>query len=154
MGKSDKRILDNIEKYGCHVLSVLEDEDSPTFTYSIGIYETQSKPELLIVGLDSKISQSMVNEYCQRLKAGESFEVGRYYSGFLEGFDVCFIEMDKKYHDVYPLACNTHYGALPYTVYQLVWPTTSEQWPWDVGTSDFYQWSQPILNRTGVLEKI
>jgi Domain of unknown function (DUF4262) len=154
VSKSDQKTLDNIKEYGCHVLGVLEGEDEPTFTYSIGIYETQGKPELLILGLDTKLAHSMVNNYNDRLKSGEIFRPGEYYSGFLEGFDICFVEVDEEYHNEYPLACNTHYGDDPYKVYQLVWPTTDGQWPWDNNTSEFYQWSQPILNSKGKIEKI
>ncbi|WP_019605050.1 DUF4262 domain-containing protein [Teredinibacter turnerae] len=154
MSKSDQKTLNDIREYGCHVLGVLEGEEEPTFTYSIGIFETQGKPELLILGLDPKLAQSMVNQYNRLLKEGELFEAGKYYSGFLEGFDVCFVEVDKKYHNEYPLACNTHYGDSPYSVMQLIWPTTSGLWPWDENVSDFYLWSQPILNSSGVLEKI
>ena len=154
MSKSDQKTLDNIKEYGCHVVGVLEGEDEPTFCYSIGIFETKNEPELLVMGLDPKLAQNMINRYNRLLKEGRKFKLGTYYSGFLEGFDVFFIEVDEKYHDTYPLACNTHYQEKPYRVLQMVWPTTSGLWPWDDETSDFYRWSQPILNESGTVEKI
>jgi len=150
---SDKQTLDNIEKYGCHVLGILEDDD-PAFTYSVGIYEKTQQAEVIVVGLNNSLAHSMVNKYNQRLKDGELFESGKLYSDFLEGFDVCFIKVAEKYYDEYSLACNTHYREAKYDLVQMVWPTTDGEWPWDANTSEFYKWAQPILNETGELKKI
>ena len=153
MPESDKQTLDNIEEYGCHVLGILEDDD-PAFTYSVGIYEKQQQAEVIVVGLNNSLAHSMVNKYNLRIKQGELFEFGKFYSDFLSGFDVCFIDVAEKYHNEYSLACNTHYGEGEYKLVQMIWPTTDGQWPWDKDTSEFYQWAQPILNETGELKKI
>ena len=49
-GKSNLKIFsaggakkNNIEHFGCHVLKVMEGEDAPEFTYSIGINKKQKK---------------------------------------------------------------------------------------------------------------
>ena len=153
MPKSDKKTLENIENYGCHVFGILECDD-PSFSYTVGIYEKQQRPEVIVVGLDTDIAHSMVNKYNRRIQKGEEFELGKYYSGFLEGFDVIFVSVAEKYFDEYPLACNTHYGEGKFDIIQMVWPTIGGKWPWEEGTSEFYQWAQPILNETGELKKI
>jgi len=152
----DQKVIEDIEKYGCHVVSVLEyeEDDIPTFTYSVGIYETTEKPELIVMGLKHSLAQSMVNRYNRRLKDGEIFEIGKYYSGFISGFDVCFIEVDDEYFEEFPLGCVSHYDNKEFKLLQLIWPSTNGVWPWDEDAPDFYQWSQPLLNKTGVLNKI
>ena len=37
MDEYEQKALDDIEKHGCHVLHVMEEDNYPRFTYSIGI---------------------------------------------------------------------------------------------------------------------
>ncbi|HEY8942119.1 MAG TPA: DUF4262 domain-containing protein [Cellvibrio sp.] len=101
MDEQDRKALEDIEKFGCHVLNVMEGEGLPCFSYSIGIEKTLNQPELIIVGLKCELSHSIINNYRQRLAAGEIFISGVFYSDFIEGFDVTFIEMDKKHYKEY-----------------------------------------------------
>ena len=98
MDERDQRALNNIDEFGCHVMKVMEGENQPAFTYSIGINKKQSKPDLLIVGLDNNLAHSIVNNYKDRLLAGETFIPGKLYADFLGDFDVCFIEVDKSHY--------------------------------------------------------
>ena len=101
MDEKDEKALSDIEKFGCHVLTVMEGDGEPCFSYSIGINKNQSKPDLIIVGLKLDLAHSIINNYKNRLLAGEVFEPGNYYSDFLEDFDVCFIKMDKSHYEEY-----------------------------------------------------
>ena len=154
MDKNDQKALDDIEEFGCHVIGVMEGEDEPQFSYSIGINQKQNKADLIVVGLKNKLAHPIINNYKNRLLAGESFETGKFYSDFLGNFDVCFIEVDKPHYDDYlgwGLWLNK---GNDFKMLQLVWPTTDGVWPWDNDKSDFYKWSQPILNQSGELSKI
>lgn len=154
MDEADQKALDDIEEFGCHVLGVMEGDNEPSFSYSIGIEKQQGKPDLAIVGLKNKLAHSIINNYKNRLLAGESFEPGKYYSDFLGNFDVCFIEVDKKHYDDYfgwGLWLNKGEN---FKMLQLIWPTTDGFWPWDVDKSEFYIWAQPILNKSGALSEI
>ncbi len=154
MDKQDQKALDDIDEFGCHVINVMEGEEEPQFTYSIGINKKQDKPDLIIIGLKRELAQSVVNNYKDRLLGGETFETGSFYPDFLGDFEVCFVEVDKSYYKDYlgwGLWLN---DGDNFKMLQLVWPTTDGQWPWDADKSDFYEWVQPILNKDGVLEKI
>jgi hypothetical protein len=148
------KALSDISEYGCHVLGVMEGEGQPRFSYSIGIGKQQSKPDLIIVGLKSELAHSMINNYKDRLLDGETFEPGKYYSDFLEGFDVCFVEVDKSHYGEYLGWGLWFYDSYDFEMLQLIWPTTEGVWPWDDRKSDFYMWSQPILNESGVINEI
>ena len=61
---NDRRVADDIRRFGCHVISVFDPhEQLPTFSYSIGIQETTGCPEAIVVGLSPKLGASMINEY-------------------------------------------------------------------------------------------
>ncbi|MEZ9300514.1 DUF4262 domain-containing protein [Vibrio splendidus] len=154
MESNNQKALNNIEEFGCHVLSIMEDEQGPEFTYSIGIKQKQDKADLIVVGLKAELAHPIVNDYKDRLLAGESFETGKFYSDFLGNFDVCFVEVDKSHYEEYlgwGLWLN---DGDDFKVLQLVWPTTDGVWPWDSQKSDYYTWAQPILNQSGELTKI
>ncbi|MCL2914079.1 DUF4262 domain-containing protein [Shewanella corallii] len=154
MDKQDRQALDNIKKFGCHVLKVMEGDGQPEFTYSIGINRKQNKPDLIIIGLNNDLSHSIVNNYKDRLLNGETFEPGQFYSDFIAGYDVCFIEVDKTHYKEYLGWGLWLHNGDNFKVLQLIWPTTSGLWPWDDEKSEFYVWAQPILNSSGALSKI
>ena len=154
MDEHEKKALDNIEKYGCHVMNVMEEGDLTGFTYSIGINKKQNKPDVVVMGLKSELAHSMVNNYKDRLIKGEVFESGKSYSDFLGDFDVCFIKVAKKhFKEHFGWGLWLHKGD-DFEVLQMVWPTTEGVWPWDNEKSEYYTWAQPILNEDGQLKNI
>lgn len=151
MEDSDQKALDNIEEYGCHILNIMECEEYPNFSYSIGIEKTRTQPELIVVGLKHTLAQSIINDYCERLKSGETFEPGKLYSGFIEGFDVCFIEVDPKHYDETFCYAQWLYEGNGFRGLQMIYPTVNGVWPWDSEASESYLWWQRILNKSGKL---
>lgn len=152
MDDFEKKALENIEKYGCHILHVLEEENYPCFSYSVGIEKTLAKPELIVLGLKSELAQSIINEYYRPLKEKETFEGGKFYAGFLEGFNITFTEVAPKHYPEY-FGWNLWLYKKPgFRVLQMVWPTTAGKWPWDQDRPEYYQWCQPILNESGLIQ--
>ncbi len=131
MEDEDKRALDNIEKYGCHILQIMEGEFNPPFSYSIGIQKTSNAPELIIVGLKNNLSGWIINEYCRRVSNGERFIENRYYEGFIGGFSVTFKKVNKEHYKEYLGWALWLYKNDNFEVLQMIYPTTSGVWPWD-----------------------
>lgn len=48
MEPGDKKALEDIEKYGCHILHILEEGDLSRFSCSIGIRQQTGQPELIV----------------------------------------------------------------------------------------------------------
>lgn len=144
MNESEKKIIKNIEEYGCHVTSVFDPEEKdPDFTYSIGIHKVESQPELIILGLRHELSSWIVNEYNRRIKEGERFVPGEYYEGFIEGFQITFQEVADKYKEEFMLSCNWLYGSINYSVMQLIFPSVKGVWPWEKEASEGFKKLQP-----------
>jgi hypothetical protein len=146
MNQYEKNILAHIEAHGCSVTSVFDpDQDEPPFSYSIGIARSAGAPELIVVGLESKISHWLVNEYHRRVRAGETFVPGVDYLGFLEGFSVQFGPVAREHRAGYMRsACWLHDGP-DFEALQLVWPSTAGVWPWDAKASNELRRRQPLL---------
>ena len=145
MDKAEEKALQDIEEHGCHVLHVMEEDECPGFTYSIGIEQSTGQPEIIIAGLGQDIAHWMVNEYNNRVKNGESFKPGEYYSDFLEGFDVTFKEVEKKHYPEYFGWGNWLYKSDDFKVLQLIYPSTSGLWPWDKNAPKEFSWYIPRL---------
>ncbi len=149
MDKNEQKALDDIKNHGCHILQVLAEEDHPPWSYSIGIATNFQKPDLCVIGLKEPIAKFVINKYVSMLKQDENFLPGKLYSGFLEGFDVCFEEVAKKYYKDYFGWGHWYYNGDEFRMRQLVFPTTSGIYPWSENApEDFQQW-QPILTETG-----
>ena len=146
MDEYEQKAIDDIEKFGCHILHVMEEDDYPRFTYSIGIEKKTNKPDLIITGLKREIANWMINEYNRRVIEGEVFESSKYYDDFLEGIQVTFVEVDKKHYKEYFGWGLWYNNGDNFKMLQLVYPSTSGVWPWDEGAPEDFTWFQPLLN--------
>jgi len=145
---NDRRVADDIRRFGCHVISVFDPEEQlPTFSYSIGIQETTGCPEAIVVGLSPKLGASMINEYLRQLRGGTRFVRGTLYEGFLEGFPIYVEPANPLRLCEYTLGCERYYEGRRYDVVQLVWPSTAGVWPWQRAASEWFQHHQPLLGR-------
>lgn len=142
----ERKILDHIEQFGCSVTSVFDpDDQNPPFSYSIGIARQTDAPELIIVGLESKLAHRLINEYNRRVIAGERFVPEVLDLGFLDGFAVQFRPVARAHREDYlRSACWLHDGP-DFDALQLIWPSTSGVWPWDPAASDWLRANQPLL---------
>jgi hypothetical protein len=149
MDPEEQRALQDIDQFGCQVQHVLEEGDLPPFSYSIGITKTSGKPELVVVGLKQAIAHFVINDYNKRVQAGETFEIGNFYGGFLEGFDCTFEPVSKTHFEEYFGWARWLYGGNDFEVLQLVYPTTSGVWPWSPDAPTLFLERQIILTESG-----
>ncbi len=145
MDQYEEKALEDIEEYGCHILHVMEEDEYPSFTYSIGIEKISGQPEIMVTGLKQEIAHWIVNEYNIRVKAGEVFKVGEYYSDFLEGFEVTFKEVEQEHYSEYFGWAKWLYKSENFKVLQLIYPNTSGVWPWDPEAPEDFKWFLPKL---------
>jgi len=146
LDENEQKVVDNIEEYGCHVMHIFAEDELPRFTYSVGIYGETKQPELIVMGLKQEVAHYIVNDYKDRIKEGEIFETGKYYSDFIEGYDITFLQVSKEYYDEYFGWDIWYYGNKSFPVLQLVFPDKSGIWPWDNKASEDFKWFQPILS--------
>ncbi len=145
MDKNEERALSDIKEYGCHIIHIMEEDQYPRFSYSIGIEKNTNQPEIIITGLNHEIAHWLINEYNNRVKSGVVFEANKYYSGFLDEFEVTFKEVEKKHYQEYFGWAKWLYKGDSFKVLQLIYPSTSGVWPWDSGAPEDYTWFIPQL---------
>jgi len=146
--ENDKRVADDVARFGCHVISVFDPEEKlPTFSYSVGIQASSGAPEAIVIGLRPNLGHSMINEYNDQVRRGAQFERGSRYQGFLEGFDIYIEPAKPALVSEYTLGCTRFYAGSHYRVVQLIYPTTSGIWPWQKAASAWFRSNQAMLGR-------
>jgi hypothetical protein len=151
LSKTDKKLLDDVEKYGWHVVKVMEDETGPGFGYSIGFFKTFGHSEIIIVGLGLDLIHSIINGIGEGLREGKSFRSGEFYSGLIEGYDCYFAVVDLKYYHDYVGYCRWFYKGNDFSLLQCIYPTKKNVYPWQGDWPEEISNLQPILAEDGLM---
>lgn len=146
MNDGERKALDDIERYGCHVISVLAEEELPPFAYSVGIHLKTGKPELIVIGLKQALAHSIVNLYNERVVSGEIFEAGKRYADFIGGFDCELRAVHRSHYPEHFGYCYRLYKNWDFQALQLIYPTTTGIWPWETEADDWFRMRQPMLD--------
>ena len=136
---ADAKALADIEKYGLHVVSVMEDDEHAPFTYSIGIEQSLGMPELIVIGLKSNVAHSAINECYRQMKEGVAIAPGARVAGLLGGGFECLIgEASFEKVSDYMHWARWLYKGQPFRAYQIIWPSTTGLFPWEPGAADWF----------------
>ncbi|WP_033922909.1 DUF4262 domain-containing protein [Sphingomonas sp. 37zxx] len=148
----EKRIVENVERHGCHVNFVFDpDENEPAFCYSVGFPETVNQSEVIVFGLSQKMMHWMVNETLRQCRDGLILKDWVVIGGLLEGFECIVREISPQ--NLAPEYFNSALWFHRYTTgsdlasaVQLVWPGAVDGlFPWESGSSEIVCNSQPAL---------
>lgn len=144
--EADAKAIADIEKYGLHVISVMEDDNHAPFTYSIGIERSLGMPELIVIGLKSEVAHSAINECYRQMKEGGALAPGARVAGLLGGGFECLIgEASSEQVADYMHWASWLCKGKPFRAYQIIWPSTTGVFPWEAGASDWCIARQPLL---------
>jgi hypothetical protein len=141
----EQQIKSNIKKYGHHIIHVLEEDDEPNFSYTIGLFETFQKPDIIIIGQSQELLQTLLNNLAYDYKEGRTLTAGKLEEDIIDDYKCMVVDVDKKHYDEYLGLAMDYYKKRDFQVIQIIWPTTSNQYPYDKDASeDFKKW-QPVL---------
>ena len=143
--KAEKKALADIEKYGLHVIHVLEDDSGPEFSYSVGLFESYGHPEIIIFGLRSELSLVLLNNMGHDIKSGKVFKAGEFDDGVLDGFLCYFGKVPKKQYIDYVGWDRWLYGSNDFPLVQCVYPTVDGIFPWEKDFPKETHWYCPML---------
>jgi hypothetical protein len=124
----------DIEREGWSSIGVFpseSDPEAPNFVYSIGFYEHDDHPEMLIAGVGHQVGHTILGGLYQRIADGERFEDGERSAGVLVGYDVLFRALPR---DGRPAnVARSYYGVNLLPVLQVVWPDADGRFPGEDG---------------------
>ena len=121
----------DVKEFGWHVILVPEDDQGPSFAYSVGLHKTFNHPEILVLGLEIKVMHQMINGIGDRVKEGTRFLSGQRYQDILSGYDCLFAEVEEKYYRDYFGQAAAFYRGHSFQVLQCLWPDKHGLFPAD-----------------------
>jgi hypothetical protein len=146
--EAEKRIIEDVQKYGFHKALIEDDGYLPGFVYSIGFFKTYQHPEIIIFGLKTDVMNNLIHHVGEEIKKGKRFLTGIDYEGFLSNYPIRFIEVDKEHYSDYLGYCGWFYNqTFDFPTYQLVWTDKEGKYPWEEGFFEDWKFKQPILDR-------
>jgi hypothetical protein len=129
--EAEKKAISNIKKYGLHIMHIMEDENNPQFSYSIGLYENYLHPEIIIIGLRHELAKVLLNNMAHDIKNGKIFTIGEYHEDVLDNFLCYFGEVSKSQYQDNVGWARWFYEGDNFPLIQCVYPTVKGKFPWD-----------------------
>jgi hypothetical protein len=124
----DKRTIGHIEKFGCSVVSVARTNYGLGWSYTIGIFDTCGKPEIVTVGLPPETAHFALNEASKLLREGVDLTKGRHH-GLVGKVDCEFRPVDHKWIAQLMGWAVWYYGGTDFPVLQAVYPDLENRFP-------------------------
>ena len=94
----DRQVLNDVAKYGWHVISITADKGRPGWTFSIGMYKTFGHPEIIVFGLNHSLGHRIVNGIGEEIRGGKRFEAEREYADILADVRCVFKPVQRQWY--------------------------------------------------------
>lgn len=151
LNESEQKTVSDIEIFGCTVIHVKSTASGPSWSYTIGAFDTCGKPEIVAVGLQQETAHFLLNEAVEQLRNGVDLSTGRHRE--LVGEVECeFRPVDLKWTAHLLGWANWYYGNTPYPALQAVYPDLENRFPEDAGFDARFQ--QPLLQPDSVFTNV
>lgn len=131
----NRKISDNIRKYGWHCLHIFPTEEGQDrFTYSIGFGESYNAPEILIFGLAQDKAQALLGECAHLLKNGHTILLDTEDHNVLAGdYSVVFRSVRPDCFAEYLGTAVRYYQDTPFSAVVMFLPDRNHRFPWQSG---------------------
>jgi Domain of unknown function (DUF4262) len=132
LSKEDERTISHIEEFGCSVVSVKRTSYGLGWSYTIGVFDTSGKPELITVGLLPDTAHYALNEAAKLLRDGIDLTKGRH-RNLVGQVDCEFRPVDRKWVEHLMGWALWYYDGGEFPVLQAVYPDLQNRFPEDEG---------------------
>ena len=132
---------------GWHNLEEVLEPGLPVRAFTFGLYPSFGHPEIVIIGYPHNITSHLLATACERVQAGESFQLEREYEGFLDGYKVAFKHVHPSHYDRFLPFLKGLYRTNNFPVIQVVIPDEGGRYPWDSGVQAQFRQVQRVLDK-------
>jgi Domain of unknown function (DUF4262) len=138
-------LLDDVEKYGCHIIQVRDEGGFPGWSYTIGLGDLLGCPELIVIGLKDDVALSLLNECASRLQRGLRLDQGNRAHGLLTRVECEFRTVEKQWLKQTMGYALWFYGGDDFSALQCVYPDRENRFPWEEDVEGKWRSRQPLL---------
>ena len=129
---TDKKVLDDVEKFGWSVMHIRPDHAIPGWSFTIGLCETLKQPELIVVGLNEDLAHSVLKRSCRALKTEHpSRKDGHREPELLASVDCIFKRIEQRWLRQAMGFATWFNGTNEFPVFQIVYPDLANRFPWE-----------------------
>jgi Domain of unknown function (DUF4262) len=150
LSKEDERTISHIEEFGCSVVNVARAEYGLGWSYTIGVFDTAGKPEIITVGLPPETAHFAVNEAAKLLRAGVDITRGRHRDVIGE-VECEFRPVGRKWVEHLMGWALWYYDRGDFPVLQAVYPDLENRFPEDEGFNQEFE--QPLMQPTAPMTR-
>lgn len=142
LSEKDERTISHVEEFGCSVVNVKRTNYGLGWSYTIGVFDTSGKPELITIGLPPETAHFALNEAAKLLRAGVDLTNGRRRD--LVGQVECeFRPVDPKWIRHLMDWAVWYYEGANFPVLQAVYPDLENRFPGEEGFDKTFE--QPLM---------
>src|SRR5579864_1923670 len=150
LSKEDERTIGHIEEFGCSVVNVKRTNHGLGWSYTIGVFDTSGKPEIITIGLQPETAHFALNEAAKLLRSGVDLTKGRHRD--LVGEVECeFRPVDPKWIRHLMGWAVWYYEGADFPVLQAVYPDLENRFPEDEGFDTAFE--QPLIQPTAPMTR-
>jgi hypothetical protein len=130
LSKEDERTISHVEEFGCSVVSVKRTKHGFGWSYTVGVFDTCGKPEIITVGLLPDTAHFALNEAAKMLRTGVDLTTGRH-RDLVGQVDCEFRPVDPKWVEHLMGWALWYYDGDDFPVLQAVYPDLQNRFPED-----------------------
>lgn len=127
----DRRALDNVERVGWHVLLVPEEDGTPGWGFSVGLFYSYQQPEVVTFGLPLATMHEMVNRAGELARDRRGLRAGLVSTDIVEGLPCEFREVHANWHRPLLGYAQWFYRRSNFPALQCLWPDRAGRLPSD-----------------------
>jgi Domain of unknown function (DUF4262) len=151
LNKGDDRTIGHIEEFGSSVAQVKRTEYGLGWSYTVGVYDTAGKPEIITVGLPEKTALFALNEATRRLRSGVDLTQGRH-RDIVGDVECEFRPVDPKWVEQLMGRAIWFYGGTDFPVLQAIYPDLENRFPEEEGFDNTFE--RPLMQSGAPMRKV
>lgn len=147
MSGPDRKLLEDIERVGWHVISVFSPEsDEPEWSFSIGLFQSFRHAEIITFGLPRDRRSAVINSAGRQVQAGKIYQANGEYADILAApYKCAFRDVPRSLYREYVGYALWFYESDPFPLIQCFWPDKEGLFPWDDQCNEHVRVAQPTL---------
>ena len=142
LSEKDERTISHVEEFGCSVVSVKREKYGFGWSYTVGVFDTSVKPEIITVGLLPETAHFALNEAAKLLRRGVDLTKGRHHD-LVGQVDCEFRPVDRKWVEHLMGWALWYYDGDDFPVIQAVYPDLQNRFPQDEGFDKSFE--RPLM---------
>lgn len=149
--QEDERTISHIENFGCSVVNVAQTNHGLGWSYTIGIFDTSGKPEIITVGLLPETAHFTLNEAAKLSRAGVDLTRSRH-RDLIGQVDCEFRVVDRKWVEHLMGWAVWYYDGDDFPVVQAVYPDLQNRLSEDEGFDKTFE--QPLMQPDSPMTRV